>query len=192
MLSRKLYKVLGVALVLLVGLTVAYATLSTTLNITFGNVSSEALSWNVGFRTGTVTGTASGTGDVGLDCGNVTVTTTAVTLSGVTLSKPEDVCTYPLTIENNGGIGAKLATITPTTPEDATCTTASGSTMICGNLKYVLALNESGTTTVPTNTVIGASSTQDVYLVISYVGSDLNSTTTTQSQGRFAIGFQQA
>ena len=44
----------------LFGLAVAYSALSAALNITFGAVKQNVLSWDVGFETGTITGTKTG------------------------------------------------------------------------------------------------------------------------------------
>ena len=99
---------LGVLIVGLVSMTVAYAALSATLNITINKVTQNAVTWNVAFATGTVTPTVGGTGDVGRSCGNATVTATTVTVSNTTLSKPDDSCTYQLTIKNNGKVINKV------------------------------------------------------------------------------------
>ena len=65
--------------ILVVGVGVAYAALSTTLTVTFGKVTQNAITWNVGFQGSSATGTSSGTSTTGLSCGAATITASAVT-----------------------------------------------------------------------------------------------------------------
>ena len=135
--QKKILKTtLIVALVLLAGVSIAYAALSTTLNITFGKVTQNALTWNVGFTGTEATGETGGTSGTGRSCGKATITASAITLADTTLSKPGDKCTYTFTIKNSGTVGAKLNTITPTAPTSITCGIATGGTLECGNITY--------------------------------------------------------
>lgn len=181
----------GAILVLLISITIIYAALSTTLNITINRVSQNALTWNVAFSTGSVTPTVGGTGDAGRSCGTATVDATTVTVANTTLSKPEDSCTYQLTINNTGSIDAKLGTITPVHPSSTNCTD-SGASMVCGNITYKLATNSTGTTLLATNsTIANTTGTQTVYLIIKYTGATTSNTSTTQSSGGFTLVYNQ-
>lgn len=185
--------------ILVVGIGIAYAVLSTTLTITMNKVTQNALTWNVAFTTGTVNGTSSGTSDSGLSCGTATAAASAITVADTTLSKPGDTCTYAFTIKNTGGIVAKLTSLKPTKPTSTTCATAQnastsvGAVLVCGNLTYKITTNATGTTPLKTNSTIAASTgSQAVYLIVSYTGTELNSTAVTQQNAKFTFIYGQA
>ena len=192
--KKKYQLALIVAIVMLLAITTAYAALSTTLNIQTNSVVQEALTWNVGFTGTSATATSTGTSTTGRSCGTATITATSVTVAETTLSKPDDKCVYTLTVKNSGTIPAKLSTITPTKPTgtSVTCGTASGPTMVCGNITYKLTSNSAGTTALATNTTLAANGTQTVYLVVSYTGTTVNSSEITQSGAKFALKYDQA
>lgn len=182
----------AIAMVSVLGIVVAYATLSTTLNISFSSVSQEALSWNVGFQGTSATATAYGTSSTGRECGNATITSNSVSVGSTKLSKPGDKCTYTLTIKNSGGIAAKLSSITPTASSSTTCSTLSGPTMVCGKITYKLTSDSGGNNAIASNTTLEKGASTTVYLVASYTDSGLNSTTVTQSGGKFVLNYAQA
>lgn len=183
---------LMVATIMIVGVGIAYAALSTTLNITFGSVTQSALSWNVGFQGNSATATAAGTSDTGRVCGVATITPSTVTVADTTLSKPGDKCTYALTVANSGTVGAVLASITPTAPTGITCSTATGGNLVCGNITYKLASDANGSTVLPTNTNLAAGAIQNVYLVVSYNAEALQSTAVTHTGAKFTLTYNQA
>lgn len=190
---KNAYLSIAALVVAVIGLSVAYAALSATLNVNFGNVSQSAMTWNVGFQTGNVTGTASGTSTTGLTCGTATVTADTATIGNTTLSKPGDTCTYALTIQNTGSIDANLATITPTTPTGITCSPATGGNMVCGNMTYKLTTDAAGSTILTNNRVLSANTgTLPVYLVVSYTGGDVNDSAVTQAGAAFTLVYNQA
>ena len=191
--KENLLPLIIVAGVLVVGIGIAYAALSTTLTITFGNVTQTALNWNVGFQGTTISGTPGGTSSTGRSCGTATVAqdTLSVTVADTTLSKPNDSCTYTLTVKNSGNIPAKLDNITPTAPSGITCGTISGGNMVCGNITYKLASNSDGSTILPTNTTLAASETQTVYLVVKYTGTTTNSSSVTHTGATFTLNYIQ-
>jgi len=174
------------------GLSLAYAALSATLNIQFGDITQNALTWNVGFQGSTVVGTAAGTSATGRVCGDATITATTVTVSATSLSKPEDKCTYPLTIKNSGTIAATLSSITPKNPNSTACSTSNGATMVCGNLTYKLTSDSSGNTILASNRLLAIGASLPVYLVVSYTGASLNATNTTQSGATFTLSYAQS
>ena len=181
-----------VATVLVVGVGIAYAALSTTLNITFGSVTQSALSWNVGFQGNSATATAAGTSDTGRSCGVATITPSTVTVADTTLSKPGDKCTYTLTVANSGTVDAVLASITPTAPSSVTCSVATGGNLVCGNITYKLTSDVDGTTVLPTNTNLGAGALQTMYLVVSYNAETLQSAAVTHTGAKFTLTYNQA
>ena len=193
--STKSLRIALIAVILgVVGITVAYAALSTSLNVTVSKVTQNALTWNVGFTGTSASASVAGTSSTGRTCGTASITASTVTVADTTLSKPDDSCTYTLTIKNSGTIPAKLTSITPTKPTgtSVTCGTASGATMVCGNITYKLTSDAAGTTALPTNTTLNSNATQTVYLVVKYTGTTLNSSEVTQSNAKFALKYDQA
>ena len=192
---RDLNLLLIVAVVLIAGIGIGYAALSTTMTITFGDVTQSVLTWNVGFDTtgSPISGTAAGTSATGRTCGTATVTATTVTVADSQLSKPGDKCTYALTIKNTGTIPAILSTITPTKPSGITCNTATGGNMVCGNITYKLTTDAAGSTVLTTGGTLAASTgTLPVYLVVSYTGTTLNSAAVNHTGASFALTYDQA
>ena len=191
--NKNLRFILLVAAILLVGVGVAYAALSTTLNITFNKVTQNALSWNVAFQTGTVTPTAAGTSATGRVCGTATVTADSVTVAETSVSKPGDKCTYQLVIENTGTVNARLSSITPTAPTSTTCETASEGVLACGTISYKLTTDAAGTTAFTSGGTLAAGATQNVYLVVSYIPTTtVSETAVSQSNGKFTLSYTQA
>lgn len=188
--TKNLKTILLAVIVGVVGVTIAYAALSSTLNVSVSQVTQNSLTWNVGFTGSSATATVGGTSATGRSCGTATITPTTVTIGNTTLSKPDDSCTYQLTISNSGGINAKLTSINPTNPASTNCTTSSGPTMICGNITYKLASDAEGTA-LATNTTLNAGNTQTVYLIIKYTGTTVNSSAVTQSGASFSVVFSQ-
>ena len=186
--QQKLTVIIVGLLVMIVGLSVAYAALSASLNVTVNKVSVNAIPWSVTMSCSTTSGGTSGTGR---SCGAATITSTAVTIADTTLSKPDDSCTYALTIKNNGTIAAKLQTITPTAPSGVTCNPISGGSMVCGNITYTLASNTTGTV-LSTGSTLAANGTLPVYLIAKYTGTTLNNSAVTQTGAQFSILYNQA
>lgn len=190
-LKRNNMNIIILTLVISLGcLTLAYAVLSTSLNINFGNVTQNALTWDVGFEEGTITGISAGTSETGRSCGTAAVTATTVTLGTTSLSKPGDKCTYPLKIKNNGGIAATLTSIASKNPASISCTEGESS-MVCGNITYKLTSDNDGTTALPINTTIDIDGETTAYLVVSYTGNSLNSSSATQTNGGFVVTYSQ-
>ena len=188
---RTLLGVIYAMVVILTGISVAYAALSTTLNVTVNKVTQNALTWNVGFQTGTVPVTPGGEGSSVATCGAASVTASTVTVAESTLSKPNDSCTYTLTVKNTGGIDATLGTITPKNPESTSCTN-SGASMVCGNITYKLTTDAAGTTLLTTGgTLAKTNGTQTIYLVVKYTGSGLVSNEIAQNSGGFSLVYNQ-
>ena len=171
----------------LLGISIAYAALSTTLTITMGKVTQSALSWNVGFTTGTVNATKVGSGT----CGAATVTADTVTVADTTLTTLHDKCTYALTIKNTGTVAATLATINPSNPASVSCTN-SGASMVCGNITYKLTTDAAGNTLLTTNKDLAASTgSLPVYLVAEYTGTTTGGSAATHTNAGFTLTYNQ-
>ena len=200
--NKKLTQILVAIVLTIAGLSVAFAALSATLNITTSSVTqkgSDVVTWNVGFVGSSATPTVGGSSSVGRTCKNATITSSQVSIeSGVVLSKPGDSCTYELTIKNSGTIPALLSTITPTSPTGTgvTCTPTAGSTtnsakIVCGNITYTLAGSANGNTNFVTGTSLNANQSTTVYLIAAFTGSTPATSAVTQSGAAFQIYYVQ-
>ena len=197
--NKKLTQILLAIVLTIVGLSVAFAALSTTLNITASSVKQDPVEWNVGFTGTSATPTVGGSSSVGRTCTNATITPTQVTIaSGIELSKPGDSCTYQLTIKNDGDIAALLNTITPTsaTGTGVSCTPTAGSAtnsakIVCGNITYTLAGSANGATNFVTGTTLAANQTTTAYLIAAFTGTTPASSAVTQSGAAFSINYVQ-
>lgn len=190
--KKKSYIILTVLSVMIIGLSVAFAALSTTLTINFGNVTQSSQNWNVQFKEeSALEAEKNGTSDTGLVCGTVKATTTTATVSDSTLSKPGDKCVWALNVKNTGTIDATLSTITPVTPSSVECTTV-GASMVCGNITYKLASNADGSALLATGVdVLNTTGNLPVYLVAEYTGTELSATPVTHTGAGFTMNFAQ-
>ena len=198
--QKKLYVMLGVTIVSVLAITIAYAAgLSSTVNVSFNKVNQNALNWNVKVNNGTITPSVGGTSDTGRACGNMTVTSTAtlstLNIAATTLSKPDDSCTWTVVVRNTGDIDATLSSISVTNPSDSgvTCTSSNGNAkLVCGNITYSLATNTAGTTFLSTGgTIAKTSGTQTIYVIAKYTGSSLNTAAVTHTNVRFSLVYGQ-
>lgn len=166
--------------VVVVGLSVAYAALSQTLNITINNVAVSNLSWSIGISCSLTT--SGGTSDTGRSCGTVSASGTSITIADSALSKPGDYCLYTCTVTNGGGINASLGSIAATVPTVQSGTEScskSGATITCTNVKYQLCTAQSSgscsTVLSTSNGGVNANSSKTIYLLMSYTSSSLSS-----------------
>ena len=168
---------LGVLIVGLVAMTVAYAALSTNLAIN-GTATVENTKWDIRFENYAV-----GTGN------NVDAPTVAAALSGadasvtqlsnvdVTLSKPGDKLVYQFDIVNNGTIDARKASFEMSiTPQGGTAETATSyGTLTTGPVDYTISCpNEPAVLTRLT----GAAHSHTCTLTVEYKSLDNTSTVT--------------
>ena len=187
------YIIMGVLSVMILGLSIAFAALSATLNINFGNVNQTVQTWNVHFDTtnSSVSATEGGTSATGRTCGIATVNAKEVTVGDTELSKPDDKCTWALTILNTGTIDAKLTSITPVSPTSVSCTT-SGASMVCGNITYKLTTDAAGTTLLTSGgTLVNTNGSLGVYLIAEYTGSGQTMSENTQNGAKFTLLYDQ-
>ena len=189
--KKQLKFLLLVAMIFVVGTGVAFAALSATLNITFGSLTQNPIYWSVEFQGNSATPETIGTSSTELECGNATITSTAVTVATSKLSKPGDKCKYTLTIRNGGTLNAKLTNITPSSPSGTTCTTAAGGNMVCGSLTYRLSSSPDGDTVLPIDTILNAGTNTTVYLMIIYNSESLQTVESTQTGAKFSLVYEQ-
>ncbi len=190
---KEMYIIIGLLAVAVVGLSVGYAALSSTLETTVGKVTQSNLEWSIAFEGSTASAEEEGTSSTGRSCGVATISGTQVTVADTKVSKPGDKCTYTLKVVNSGGIDASLTTITPVKPtgSDVTCDTADGGNMVCGNVTYKLTSDASGDTVLENDTTVTAGSGQTMYLVVSYTGAGLNESEVVQTGAGFTLVYNQ-
>ena len=181
--------IVAVLCAMLFGLSIAYAALSATVNITFGNVTQNNLSWNVGFETGTTTTIVNSSPSA--TCGEATTTSNTVSIDNTILSTLHDKCVYKMKIKNTGSIDAILESITARVPSGVSCDTTTTSQMVCGNITYKLTSDQTGSSLLNVNNVIGASTGElDVYLSVEYTGTTVGQDSA-QSSGGFTFNYIQ-
>ena len=190
--NKRMIVIILVLVIALITLSVAFAALSATLKINFGNVNQTVQTWNVGFDTtgSPKAATASGSSATGRTCGAATITATTVTIANTELSKPDDACRWDLVIKNSGTINAKITGITATKPTGTgvSCT-GSGAQIVCGNITYTLAKNTGGSTLLSTSDTIPATTgnTLNVYLIAKYTSNTPAAEAITQQNASFKI-----
>ena len=154
--------IIAVLLVVVTGISIGYAAMSTTLTIN-GTAKMDPASWSVKFENLSNTTTGAATATTG------TLVDTAITDIDVTLTKPGDSVTYTFDVTNDGEIDAELGTFTKT---DISCTnagTANGAddaTITCDNTIYELTYAD-GSAINPTDELL-AGETKNLKLVVSY------------------------
>ena len=128
--------VLGVLVVSLIGLTVAYAQLTQRLNIN-GTAKSKSNTWDIHFENlkSTVTGNAVLSQDNPL-----TIVSNSTTISGSVgnLSLPGDSIVYTFDIANKGTISAQLSADPIISTPECSSNDATGATVVCENVIYTL------------------------------------------------------
>lgn len=161
-------------IIAIIGLGVAFAAFSTTLNIS-GSATVQASSWNVYF-TKTSKGSAAGTTGVSVTptatntqsginstaSGTGTLKTAEFTWNG-TFKTPGDKLSYTFYIYNKGTYTAKLTTLTK---PNVTCTKGGNAeTTVCGYITYNLYTNSGGTTPLAANSTLAPDACQQVWLI---------------------------
>ena len=180
--KRLVYVIAGILVFFVLTLSIAFAALSTTLNITMNKVTQQAMSWNIGFQTGTITGVASGNNTNSIECGTATATATSISTFNTTLSQAGDMCAYTFKLLNNGTVPGKISAINITKPTtwSGTCS-ISGSTMTCGNFVFKLRYDSatSNSLVAVNNTIAGKTGSSAVQktlvLTVEYTGDSYES-----------------
>lgn len=189
---KAMYVSIFALVIAVVGVTIAYAALSTSLSVKFGRVTQSAFEWDIKLREGNVTGIASGTSTT--VCGTATVTENSITVADITLSKPGDKCNYPLTVQNKGDVDANIASITATSPNGVSCNNDTEGKLVCGNVVYSLASDSEGLNVLKRGEqkVLKTNGTSDFYLVVSYnVTSEVLNEEVTHTGAGFTVVYGQ-
>ena len=174
--GRKTKAVAIVALIVAVlGLTVAFAALSTTLTIN-GTAEVNTATWDIHFEnlssavtTGDATETTAPTIQVGAD----SKPNTKIGDFKVQLTKPGDSVTYTFDVKNTGTIDATLGTLTIGTPVCTSNTSVDeDETIVCDNLTYELTYTDGGTP-VAQNDTLNKGETKNLTLKLAFDGDEL-------------------
>lgn len=165
--------ILTALLLSVVGITVGYAALQTTLDIQ-GTATMQTATWDIAFDNLSApqfTGAAS----------EVTAPTLSDTLVGtydVIVTKPGDSITYTFDVTNSGDLDAIIGTFTKAA--NPTCTGVSvvpgqaviDAALVCANLTYTLTYTVGGAT-VNVGDTLTAGQTKNLTLALAYGGSSL-------------------
>lgn len=141
--ERKIKTLSVIALVVAVlGLTVAFAALSTTLTIN-GTATLDAATWDIHFENAETT-TMTKTGGATVEH-EPTLEGTMIKDWNVVLTKPGDSVTYEFKVKNNGTIDAKIGTLTKNNLQCSSLSNVDGDADIaCKNLTYELKYKNGG------------------------------------------------
>lgn len=191
--ERKSMYISIIALIIaVIGVTIGYAALSTSLKVKFGTVTQSKFNWDVALENGTVTGVNSGTS--GTTCGTATVSDSEVSVESIKLSKPGDKCSYHLSVKNAGDVDAVLSNISSVAPEGVSCKNGQNGELICGNVTYSLNSDANGNSplTIGQQRVGKTNGTADFYLVVSYqVGAQVLNEEVTHTGAGFTVVYSQ-
>lgn len=157
------FKVVAVIalLIAVVGLSVAYAALSTTLKIT-GSATVNSATWQVKFVEG---GTWENFGDASATGPTYGVTTLSNIV--VTLVKPGDKAVYEFKVANTGTLPAKLSSSTIGTLSCTGGTNQDEANATCANLSYTLVYKDTGVAPSEGDTLAKGSS-RDLLLTVEF------------------------
>lgn len=151
-----------VALLLgVVGLSVGFAALSSTLSIN-GSATVQASSWNV-FFSSLSTGTKTGTANI-VTAPSIASNKLSITGFDVTVKTPKDSVYWTFNVENSGSYIAKLSSITKNATPTCTGTGTNATTdaaNVCKYLKYQLIDTTAGTSEAATGVTIAAKGTSN-------------------------------
>lgn len=158
--------VLGVLAVGLIGITVAYASLSQNLTIN-GTAKVAAATWDVHFE-GMNAGTATGYATLPTT-GKLAASGTSVSGNIGTLKAPGDTITYTFNVKNAGSINAKISSITA--PKLTCAPVASGGSQtvannVCANLRYTIEYTSESPKTIAVGNTLTAGASKNITLKI--------------------------
>ncbi len=178
--GRKTKAVAIVALIVAVlGLTVAFAALSTTLTIN-GTAEVNTATWDIHFEnlsSAVTTGDATETTAPTIQVGANSKPNTKIGDFKVQLTKPGDSVTYTFDVKNTGTIDATLGTLTLGTPQCTSIaepTVENDATIVCDNLTYELTYTDGGAK-VTQGDALNKGETKNLTLKLSFDGDQLPS-----------------
>ena len=158
--------VLGVLTVGLIGITVAYASLSQNLTIN-GTAKVAAATWDVHFE-GMNAGTATGYATIPTT-GKLAASGTSVSGNIGTLKAPGDTITYTFNVKNAGSINAKISSITAPNLTCAPATSGGSQTVannVCANLTYTIEYTSESPKTIAVGNTLTAGASKNITLKI--------------------------
>lgn len=158
--------VLGVLAVGLIGITVAYASLSQQLTIN-GTAKVAAATWDVHFE-GMSAGAATGYASL-LTTGKLAASGTSVSGNIGTLKAPGDTITYTFNVKNAGSINAKISSITAPKLSCAPANTGGSQTVannVCANLTYTIEYTSESPKTIAVGNTLTAGASKNITLKI--------------------------
>ena len=158
--------VLGVLAVGLIGITIAYASLSQNLTIK-GTAKVAAATWDVHFE-GMNAGTATGYATIPTT-GKLAASGTSVSGNIGTLKAPGDTITYTFNVKNAGSINAKISSITA--PKLTCAPVASGGSQavannVCANLTYTIEYTSENPKTIAVGNTLTSGTSKNITLKI--------------------------
>ena len=164
----------------IIGMSVAFAAMSTTLQID-GTAAMQTANWDVRFVTGTLNSTTTTYASITT---MPTLTTNNLGTFQAVLTRPGDTVTFTFDVTNAGTINARINEIlrngvvggtpvcTGTATDEATAT--ADAAIVCGNLTYTLTYTDGGAA-VSLNDTLTAGQTRNLTLTLSYTGTTLPS-----------------
>ena len=158
--------VLGVLAVGLIGITIAYASLSQNLTIN-GTAKVAAATWDVHFE-GMNAGTATGYATLPTT-GKLAASGTSVSGNIGTLKAPGDTITYTFNVKNAGSINAKISSITAPKLTCAPATSGGSQTVannVCANLTYTIEYTSENPKTIAVGNTLTAGASKNITLKI--------------------------
>ena len=158
--------VLGVLAVGLIGITVAYASLSQNLTIN-GTAKVAAATWDVHFE-GMNAGTATGYATLPTT-GKLAASGTSVSGNIGTLKAQGDTITYTFNVKNAGSINAKISSITAPNLTCAPATSGGSQTVannVCANLTYTIEYTSESPKTIAVGNTLTAGASKNITLKI--------------------------
>lgn len=164
---------LGVLVVGLITMTIAYASLSQRLNINGSAAVNGASNWNVKF-TEVTTGKITKTGYAAVDTTATLVQTgaTQVLTPQVTFKAPGDSVTFKFNVTNDGTINAKLSSFTTITIGNVTSSSSSDSSNLSTFKNQISAsLTYADGTAIAVNDTLNAGQTKNLKLVLTFSSS---------------------
>lgn len=183
---------LGVLAVGLIGITVAYATLSQQLTIN-GTAKVASAKWDVHFANMSA-GSKTGYAEIATT-GKLTASGTTVSGSFGTLKTSGDSITYTFDVTNAGNINAKITGITPATPGKTCTPVASGgsqtvATQVCNGITYTIQYTDGGKNLAVGDT-LDAGKTKQITMKVSKTNDTLASEDITVTATPMTITYSQ-
>ncbi len=179
--------------VMVVCISVAYAALSSTLKINFGNVIQEPVTWNVGFSGSSYAGVAGSNNSSKTVCGSASITANTVTINPK-IGGVGDSCFYEIPIKNSGTIDAKIDSIRIFAPDGVMCTqSATPPRLECGAIAYAFTYKVATSTAYPkVGDILAAGQSRTIDLSLKYIKPTTELVDFTQNGFKFMINYVQS